>query len=170
MTNNSYLVAAILGAALFIGSCGGSSAGNQERAEAETSSGAEPGARSSPSSTYGFADYDFYEVDRGACVGIESLGTKTAVTLDIHQPKSLVGEFFYPNCLTNVRRDELTVKVTNNGRTSHNFIVEGDDVELVVQPGDSGKVDVTLGPGGEIGFQCTIHARFMFGAFFRKNV
>lgn len=170
MRNTSCLAAAILGAAVLISSCGGSPAGNQEKAAAETSTAAGAGPQPSPSSTYGFADYDFYEVDRGACVGIESLEAKTAVTLDIHQPKSLVGEFFYPNCLTNVRRDELTVKVTNNGRTTHNFIVEGDDVELVVHPGDSGKVDVTLGPGGEIGFQCTIHQRFMFGAFFRKNV
>ena len=165
MKNRTSLTAVLLGVALLAGSCGGSPAANEEE-EAAT----DPAQQPSPSSTYGFADYDFYDVTRGACVGFARLGTKSEVTLDIHKPKSGVGEFFYPNCLTEVRPDSLTVRITNNGMTSHNFIVDGDDVELVVQPGKTGKVDVELGPGNEIGFQCTIHARFMFGAFFREGV
>lgn len=167
MKNRSSLTAVLLGVALLVGSCGGSPAA--PRGE-DGDAASEPAAQPSPSSTYGFADYDFNDVSRGACVGFLRLGTKSSVTLDIHRPKSGVGEFFYPNCLTAVRRDSLSVRITNNGMTSHNFIVDGDDIELVVQPGETGKVDVELGPGDEIGFQCTIHARFMFGAFFRNNV
>lgn len=150
-----------------LGACGGSEAPADRGGRAGA---AEPTPEPVPTSTYAFADREYYEVNRGACVGFERVGNARAVGLEIHQPKSEVGEFFYPNCLTDVRRNALTVKVTNDGRMMHNFIVEGDDVELIVQPGESEKVDVTLGPGEEIGFQCTIHANFMFGAFFRDAV
>ena len=170
MRTTHRLGAVVASVAMLAGACGGSSAPSSENAARAGESAPPAAVEPSPTSTYAFAEQPFHEVSRGACVGFERVGSKDTVTLDIHQPKSEVGEFFYPNCLTDVRGDRLTVKIDNNGMIMHNFIVECDDVELIVSSGDAGKIDVELGPGEEIGFQCTIHSNFMFGAFFRKNV
>ena len=159
-------------AGLFVGvvalsSCGGSPAAEEQGAsEPATTLGSATEAEPSPSPTYAFADYEFKKVTKGGCVETMDLGGAKELSMDIHRPKSGAGEFFYPNCLTNVEQDHLTVKLANNGTLDHNFIVEGNEVELIVPAGMKGTVDVELGAAKEIGFQCTIH-EFMFGAFFR---
>ena len=159
-------------AGLFVGiaalsSCGGSPAAEEQRTtEPKTTPGSATEAEPSPSSGYAFAGYEFKKVTKGGCVETMDLGGAKELSMDIHRPKSGAGEFFYPNCLTNVKQDHLTVKLANSGTLDHNFIVEGNEVELIVPAGKKGKVDINLGAAKEIGFQCTIH-EFMFGAFFR---
>ena len=158
--------AVLLVGALSLSSCGGSPAEEEKPAEPPTAPAGATEAEPSPSSTYAFADYEFKKVTKGGCVETKALGEAGKLSMDIHRPKSGAGEFFYPNCLTNVKGDHLTVELANSGTLDHNFIVEGDDVELVVPAGKKGRVSVELGAAKEIGFQCTIHD-FMFGAFFR---
>ena len=159
--------AVLLVGAVPLSSCGGSPAAEEQgTAEPTTAQESETEAEPSPSSTFAFAGYEFKKVTKGGCVETKELGEAKELSIDIQRPPSGAGEFFHPNCLTNVRQDHLTVKLTNSGTLDHNFIVEGNEVELIVPAGKKGKVGVELGAAKEIGFQCTIHD-FMFGAFFR---
>ena len=148
------------------GACGGGDSEPGSEPEDQPAA-ASPSDEAEPSPTYAFADYDYKEVSKGECIKSESLGRSKKLTITMKQPPSAVGEFYYPNCVTDVQTDELTVKLVNDGQNLHNFIVEGNEVEVVVQPGDSESVEITLEDDKEIAFQCTIHETFMFGAFFR---
>ena len=146
--------------------CGGSS-GENGRDGTGVDGGSEAGSTpSSSGSTYAYEDWDFQEVSLKDCEGIKSLGNEKSITL---KTPDVVGSVqFEPRCLTDVKSDEISVTVVNTSAgNTHNFIVEGNEIELVVPAGEEATVEVKLGDDQQIGFECTIHAPRMFGAFFR---
>jgi hypothetical protein len=160
-------VASLCVGVLLLGSaCGGGDSDSDSEPEDQPAA-ASPSEEAEPSPTYAFADYPYKEVSKGECIKTESLGRSKKLTITMEQPPSAVGEFFYPNCVTDVQTDKLTVKLVNKGQNVHNFIVEGNEVEAIVQLDDTQTVEIELGKDKQIAFQCTIHDNFMFGAFFR---
>jgi hypothetical protein len=136
----------------------------------------EPAAQDSPESVpaeadldddsgYGFSDWKFQKVAPKACEQTEKLGAKKSIKLET--PDVVGAVVFRPMCLTDVKSDEVTVTVVNtSGGNTHNFIVEGNEVEIIVPAGEKDTVEVTLPDQPQVGFQCTIHPP-MYGAFFR---
>jgi hypothetical protein len=147
---------------LLLSACGDSTDPNLDPAAP-----GEPVASPEPSPTYGFADYDYVKVTPDKCTESQRLSNARSVTLKITAPPAGVAGFFHPNCLTDVKSDRVKVTVVNYTPDLHNFIVEGDDIELLVAPQDRGSIMVDLAQDKEIDFTCTIHPKFMYGAFFR---
>jgi hypothetical protein len=148
----------VLAVGLGFAACGG---GGGQGASAPPTSTSAP----APEATgYAFADYDFIPTARSACVKPVKLGSRSKVELVIEERG--VVNLFVPNCVFDAKRDEISVTVFNDTRSLHNFIVEGDDFELVLQPGQRKSVAVALVDQPLINFQCTIH-RGMHGSFYR---
>jgi hypothetical protein len=128
-----------------LSACGDSTDPNVDPAAPE-----EPVASPEPSPTYGFADYDYIEVTPDKCTESQRLGNARSVTLKITAPPAGVAGFFHPNCLTDVKSDRVKVTVVNDTPDLHNFIVEGDDIELLVAPEERGSIMVDLTQDREI--------------------
>lgn len=138
------------------GSNGGSVAGDPEPESTATES----------DSSYSYADWDYQELSLKDCDQTKSLGSKNSI--EIETPDLVGAELFKPMCITDVKSDELKVTIVNlSTANTHNFIVEGNEVELLVPPGEEDTVKIELGNDKQISFQCTIHERTMRGAFFR---
>lgn len=146
--------------------CGGSGDDNGSN-ESQVAGESEPvSTPSEPESSYGFEDWEFQEVNLKDCERTKSLGKKKSIELET--PDFVGAVLFRPMCVTDVKSDEITVTVVNTSvGNTHNFIVEGNEVELVVPAGEEDTVKIELGNEPQIGFQCTIHAPRMYGAFFR---
>jgi plastocyanin len=64
----------------------------------------------------------------------------------------------------------LTVTVKNMGQHQHTFTVSSQQIDKVLNPGDSVTVTVNVPGPGAIGFSCRFHkSQGMQGAFFDKN-
>ena len=63
---------------------------------------------------------------------------------------------FDPTSIPAAAGAELTVEVTNSDDVEHSFTAQAVDVDLVVAPGDSGSVDLTV-PDGGLEFVCRFH-------------
>ena len=155
------LVPLLLVVALLPG-CGGGSSDGAAPAGTPASETPTPEEQESEGG-YAFADYDFTEFDRNTCYKTEKLGSRTSVTLSV---KNLTGAYpFIPNCLTDVKADH--VKVTVIGDVApHDLIMQGNDIELTIDPGKRGTATFDLPDGKAIYFACTFHPS-MVGAFFR---
>jgi hypothetical protein len=154
----------LVGASLLMGGCGDATDTTARDAAAEAAS------QPTPEETFGFGDYNYQRVSKNECSGTARLGEADRLTIPVVNAKSGVGEYFKPNCITGVRRDRrLTIEVVNRADIAHNIIVKGNDGELLVQPGEKGEIEVelTAWEDGQIGFQCSIHAPYMNGAFFQ---
>ena len=150
---------AVLAVGLGFAACGG---GSDQGASAPPTSTSAPTPEAT--SGYAFADYEFIPTARSACVKPVKLGSRSKVELVIEERD--VVNLFVPNCVIDAERDEISVTVFNDTPNLHNFIVEGDDFELILQPGQRKSVAVALLDHPAINFQCTIH-RGMHGSFFR---
>lgn len=144
---------------LGLSACGGQSDPTAASSPSTTTTVATP----EPTPSYAFADYQFIHLGTpSGCSESVKLGNKRAVTI--------VAEYreapFVPDCVTDVKLDKISVTIVNQTDLMHNFIVQGDDFELVLQPGQRKTVRVDLAQQPEIDFQCTIHLQ-MHGAFFR---
>lgn len=124
-------------------------------------------ASTEPKSEYPFADFKFVRLNRPDCEKTESLGKKASLTL-VLPPSPLPATPWTPQCITDVKQDKITVTITSNSDYQHNFIVEGNEVEVYIGPGKKKTVEIELPQQGQIGFQCTLRGHQpMFGAFFR---
>jgi len=64
----------------------------------------------------------------------------------------------------------ITVTVKNMGSTQHTFTVPAEQIDQVLNPGDSVTVTVTIPGPGAIAFYCRFHKSLgMQGAFFDKK-
>lgn len=60
----------------------------------------------------------------------------------------------------------VTVALQNGGERRHSFTIDGTDLDVVVEPGDSGEAEVTLPDSGSLNFFCRFHRNSgMQGAF-----
>jgi hypothetical protein len=157
---------------LLLVACGGSSDEPEatEVAESEETSVTEPDetpeASTEETPYYAFADYEFSEVSPKHCKKTQKLGQKTDVTIHAIKVPTTGFVYFEADCLTDVRSDQITVTLVNDTTEQHNFIVEGDDVELITLLGEKTSGEIELIDEPQLTFQCTYHPG-MQGAFFR---
>jgi hypothetical protein len=154
------LVAACTIVLLPLAACGDSNGSEPRPASRETHEGS---PEESPE--FAFADYDFERVTRKDCENPERLGNKRSITMKT--PDIIGAALFIPDCLTDVGSDKISVTIDNTSGSLHNFIVEGNEFELVIQPDSRKSIKIVLDQQPVIYFACTIHRRTMFGAFFR---
>ena len=157
----SYLRTCLLLVLVLATACGGSD-DPPAPAEAQATTPDAEETEEPPNASVG---YDYQVMERSRCEGTAALGKKSSIEL-VLKKGALLATPFKPNCITDVAGDAVKVTILNNDDDLHNFIVEGNDFELRVAPGDKGSVKVELPDQPQIGFQCTIHPP-MYGAFFR---
>lgn len=63
---------------------------------------------------------------------------------------------FDPTSVPAASGTELSIEVTNEDDVEHTFTAEAVDVDVVIAPGDTGTVDVTV-PDGGLTFVCRFH-------------
>ena len=146
-------------AIVILPACGG---GDSSTGASDTTS---TGATTTTEVGYAHADFEFVRIDPSDCEKTQSLGSDGAVTLKL-PPSPLVATPWTPQCLTDVKKDRLTVTIESNNEYQHNFIVEGNEIEVFIDPGKKKTVEIELPDQGQIGFQCTLHPP-MHGAIFR---
>lgn len=66
--------------------------------------------------------------------------------------------FFEPTLLIGDAGQSLEVHVVNEGGSPHTFTVEGQGVDVVLDPGDDGEATVTFPDSGALAFVCRFHA------------
>jgi hypothetical protein len=149
--------------------CGGSD--DSDRSDDSRVAGESESSPTTPSesdTSFAFGDWDFRDVSRKDCEPplTEILGKRKSIELET--PDAVGTVLFRPMCVTDVKGDEITVTIVNTSvGNTHNFIVEGNEVETVVPAGEEATVEVELSNEPQISFECTIHAPNMYGAFFR---
>ena len=65
--------------------------------------------------------------------------------------------YFEPTLLTGEAGQEVTVTVTNEGESPHNFSITDQDIDENIDPGDSAEVTVTFPDSGTLVFFCSFH-------------
>jgi plastocyanin len=65
--------------------------------------------------------------------------------------------YFEPTFVRATPGDTLTVTVTNEGDTTHTFTIDDLGVDLELQPGDSGEVEVAAPADRALNFYCRFH-------------
>ena len=150
----------LLLAIVVLSACGG---GDSSPGASDTTSTTEATTTTEPG--YAHAGFEFVRMTPSDCERTQSLGTEAAVTLKL-PPSPLVATPWTPQCLTDVKEDRLTVTIESDNEYQHNFIVEGNEIEVFIDPGKKKTVEIELPDQGQIGFQCTLHPP-MFGAIFR---
>jgi plastocyanin len=79
---------------------------------------------------------------------VESSG-KTEVELDDF--------YFEPTVLKGMPGEKVTLELENEGNEEHSFTVDSQGLDKDVEPGDEGKVTVTIPKSGAISFYCKYH-------------
>ena len=60
-----------------------------------------------------------------------------------------------------------TVEIENEGDTAHTFTIDGQDVDVTLQPGEKQEVEVKLPDSGQLQYYCRFHVgQGMQGAFY----
>ena len=60
----------------------------------------------------------------------------------------------------------VTVELTNEGTRVHTFTIDGTDVDATVDPGSTGRVEVTVPSSGDVPYYCRFHSEAgMRGSF-----
>ena len=65
--------------------------------------------------------------------------------------------YFNPTIITGKAGQKLSVTITNNGSTTHNFSLVDGSANKDIQPGQSTTVTVTLPQSGSMEFYCRFH-------------
>ena len=65
--------------------------------------------------------------------------------------------FFSPSTLVGTAGQTLTITVKNEGAAPHSFTIDGQSVDVTVQPGTQQDVTVTFPTSGSVEFYCRFH-------------
>jgi plastocyanin len=100
-------------------------------------------------------------------VNVKGTATATGNTIELDQ-----SDFAYTPTFVKIPAGatSITVTVKNMGSVQHTFTVPAEQIDKVLNPGDSVTVTVTIPGPGAIAFYCRFHKSLgMQGAFFDKN-
>ncbi len=68
------------------------------------------------------------------------------------------GDFYFgPTILSGSAGQTLTIKLTNNGKVTHNFSIDSQHIDKTLSPGQSASVTVTFPTSGFTEFYCKFH-------------
>jgi plastocyanin len=96
--------------------------------------------------------------------GQVDIGDDSTVDIDA------VDNAFGPTFVKATSGSEVQVTIENAGDVTHTFTIDGQDVDVELQPGDTSEATVTLPDGEALRFFCTIHeSQGMQGAFYSED-
>jgi plastocyanin len=78
-----------------------------------------------------------------------SSGGKTEVEMDDY--------YFDPKVIKGKPGETVTLELKNEGKTDHNFTVDGQGIDTTVSPDASAEVSVTIPKSGSVAFYCKFH-------------
>ena len=92
--------------------------------------------------------------------GIKALGTETTLEMEADD------EYFGPTFVTAKGGSTISVTITNTGKESHTFTIDGTTIDKQLSPGQKATVDVAVPATGSLSFYCRFHkGNGMQGAF-----
>jgi plastocyanin len=108
----------------------------------------------------------------------EAEGTTTIAGMqtEIHGTKDVSGEtgkveielyddYFEPTVLKGTPGQKVELELKNEGDNPHTLTISDQSVDMEIQPGDEGEVDVTFPQSGQLEFVCRFHeSKGMIGA------
>ncbi len=65
--------------------------------------------------------------------------------------------YFEPTVIEGTAGQEITIKLENEGKATHNFTLEDQSIDQTVAPGDDASVTVTFPQSGTLEFFCKFH-------------
>ena len=100
----------------------------------------------------------------------EAEGTTTIAGMqtEIHGTKDVSGEtgkveielyddYFEPTVLKGTPGQKVELELKNEGDNPHTLTISDQSVDMEIQPGDEGEVDVTFPQSGQLEFVCKFH-------------
>ena len=147
ITRRRTILAAILASVLLLAAC---SNGNDEPAAAGGSTTTSPPSASSSEGGGGRYDYGDTGSDSGE-TGSNSGGSDDAAL------KVSVANFQFSPATVKVDSGDSIELTNTNPQTPHTFTVDGEDIDVSLDPGSSTTVKIDL-PPGTYPFECTFHS------------
>jgi plastocyanin len=147
ITRRRTILAAILASVLLLAAC---SNGNDEPAAADGSTTTSPPSASSSEGGGGRYDYGDTGSDSGE-TGSNSGGSDDAAL------KVSVANFQFSPATVKVDSGDSIELTNTNPQTPHTFTVDGEDIDVSLDPGSSTTVKIDL-PPGTYPFECTFHS------------
>lgn len=98
----------------------------------------------------------------------ESNGAKTTiagVSASDHGSKTVHGKteielddyYFEPTVIQGKAGQKVTLELKNEGKVEHSFVIDSQNVDQTIQPGEDAKVTVTIPASGAVSFYCKFH-------------
>ena len=145
-TRRRTILAAILASVLLLAACSNS---NDEPAAAGGSTTTSPPSASS--SEGGGGRYDYGDTGSNSETGSNSGGSDDAAL------KVSVANYQFSPATVNVDSGDSIELTNTNPQTPHTFTVDGEDIDVSLDPGSSTTVTIDL-PPGTYPFECTFHS------------
>jgi plastocyanin len=95
----------------------------------------------------------------------ESHGTKDVSDETGKVEIEMYDDYFEPTVLKGEPGQKVTLELKNEGKNAHTLTISDQSVDMEIQPGDEGEVDVTFPQSGQLEFVCKFHeSKGMIGA------
>jgi plastocyanin len=95
----------------------------------------------------------------------ESHGTKDVSDETGKVEIEMYDDYFEPTVLKGKPGQKVTLELKNEGKNAHTLTISDQSVDMEIQPGDEGEVDVTFPQSGQLEFVCRFHeSKGMIGA------
>jgi plastocyanin len=81
--------------------------------------------------------------------GTKTVAKETAVELDDY--------YFEPTVIQGKAGQKVILELKNEGKVEHSFVIDSQNIDQTIQPGEDAKVTVTIPASGAVSFYCKFH-------------
>jgi plastocyanin len=81
--------------------------------------------------------------------GTKTVTKETEVELDDY--------YFEPTVIQGKAGQKVTLELKNEGKIEHSFVIDSQNIDTTLSPGQDAKVTVTIPPSGAVSFYCKFH-------------
>ena len=81
--------------------------------------------------------------------GTKTVAKETEVELDDY--------YFEPTVIQGKAGQKVTLELKNEGKVEHSFVIDSQNIDQTIQPGEDAKVTVTIPSSGSVSFYCKFH-------------
>jgi plastocyanin len=81
--------------------------------------------------------------------GTKTVSKETEVELDDY--------YFEPTVIQGKAGQKVTLELKNEGKVEHSFVIDSQNIDQTIQPGEDAKVTVTIPASGAVSFYCKFH-------------
>lgn len=81
--------------------------------------------------------------------GTKTVAKETEVELDDY--------YFEPTVIQGKAGKKVTLELKNEGKVEHSFVIDAQNIDETIQPGEDAKVTVTIPASGAVSFYCKFH-------------